>query len=193
LIAELQAFLTNGESSILLLSLGIIFLSYLLEDLAIVTAATLATQGVLSPTVGLIAIFIGIATGDLGLYALGRYGRKVRFLRYKALTNKHFKTVRDRLHQGAFLNLFIIRFVPGLRSVGFTISGFFSIPLPLFLCAVLSATALWTALIFLVIYYLGSQAWLQAAQYQWLIIPLAISVLFIINRILNKSLSKGLS
>ena len=193
MIAELQAFLTNGESSILLLSLGIIFLSYLLEDLAIVTAATLATQGVLSPTVGLIAIFIGIATGDLGLYALGRYGRKVRFLRYKALTNKHFKTVRDRLHQGAFLNLFIIRFVPGLRSVGFTISGFFSIPLPLFLCAVLSATALWTALIFLVIYYLGSQAWLQAAQYQWLIIPLAISVLFIINRILNKSLSKGLS
>ncbi len=193
MIAELQAFLTNGESSILLLSLGIIFLSYLLEDLAIVTAATLATQDVLSPTVGLIAIFIGIATGDLGLYALGRYGRKVRFLRYKALTNKHFKTVRDRLHQGAFLNLFIIRFVPGLRSVGFTISGFFSIPLPLFLCAVLSATALWTALIFLVIYYLGSQAWLQAAQYQWLIIPLAISVLFIINRILNKSLSKGLS
>ncbi|MGJ8647344.1 MAG: DedA family protein [Marinomonas colpomeniae] len=193
MIAELQAFLANGESSILLLSLGIIFLSYLLEDLAIVTAATLATQGVLSPTVGLIAIFIGIATGDLGLYALGRYGRKVRFLRYKALTNKHFKAVRDRLHQGAFLNLFIIRFVPGLRSVGFTMSGFFSIPLPLFLCAVLSATALWTALIFLVIYYLGSQAWLQAAQYQWLIIPIAIGVLFIINRVLNKSLSKGLS
>ncbi|MBD5769439.1 DedA family protein [Marinomonas colpomeniae] len=193
MIAELQAFLANGESSILLLSLGIIFLSYLLEDLAIVTAATLATQGVLSPTVGLIAIFIGIATGDLGLYALGRYGRKVRFLRYKALTNKHFKAVRDRLHQGAFLNLFIIRFVPGLRSVGFTMSGFFSIPLPLFLCAVLSATALWTALIFLVIYYLGSQVWLQAAQYQWLIIPIAIGVLFIINRVLNKSLSKGLS
>jgi hypothetical protein len=45
----------------------------------------------------------------------------------------------------------------------------------------------------LVIYYLGSQAWLQAAQYQWLIIPIAIGVLFIINRVLNKSLSKGLS
>ena len=193
MIAELQAFLTNGESSILLLSLGIILLSYLLEDLAIVTAATLATQGVLSPAVGLFAIFIGIATGDMGLYALGRYGRKVRFLRYKALTNRHFKVVRNRLHQGAFLNLFIIRFVPGLRSVGFTMSGFFSIPLPLFLCAVLSATALWTALIFLVIYYLGSQAWLQASQYQWLIIPIAIGVLFIINRVLNKSLSKGLS
>ena len=193
LIAELQAFLADKEASTMLLFLGIVLLSYLLEDLAIVTAGTLAAQGTLSPMVGLLAIFVGIATGDLGLYALGRYGRKVRYLRYKALTNRHFKMIRARLHKGAFLNLFIIRFVPGLRSVGFTMSGFFSIPLPLFLCAVLSATALWTVAIFLVIYYLGSQAWLQAAEYQWLIIPIAIGILFMVNRILNKSLSKGLS
>ena len=193
MIAELQALLADAESSTLILFVGIVLLSYLLEDLAIVTAGTLAAQNTMSPTIALAAIFVGIATGDLGLYGVGRYGRKVRYLRYKALTNRHFKMIRSRLHQGAFLNLFIIRFIPGLRSVGFTMSGFFSIPLPLFLCAVLSATALWTALIFLVIYYLGSQAWLQAAEYQWLIIPIAIGVLFMVNRILNKSFSKGLS
>ncbi|MCV2403679.1 DedA family protein [Marinomonas sp. C2222] len=193
MVAELQAFLVNQGSSTLLLFLGIILLSYLLEDLAIVTAGTLAAQGAVSPSIALFAIFLGIASGDLGLYVLGRYGRKVRFLRYKALTNPHFKALRERLHKGAFVNLFIIRFVPGLRSVGFTLSGFFAIPLWLFLCAVILATSIWTVVIFSIIYSLGSQAWLQASQYQWMLIPIGIGILFVVNRVINKSLFKGRS
>jgi membrane protein DedA with SNARE-associated domain len=191
LITELQNLLLLGELSSLLLFSGIILLSYLLEDLAIVTAGTLASQDSISPLMALLAIFIGIASGDLALYCLGRYGRKIRFLRYKALTNPYFKILRTRLHQNAFINIFVIRFVPGLRSIGFTLSGFFSIQLSLFLCAVVSATAIWTTLVFGIIYYLGSQAWLQTAHYQWLLIPFAIGVLFFVNRILNYSLFKG--
>ena len=191
LIAELNELLLNGESSSLLLFVGIILLSYLLEDVAIVTAATLATHGTLLPTVALLAIFIGISTGDLGLYFLGRYGRKVRFLRYRALTNRHFKLLRTRFHRNAFFNLFVIRFIPGLRSVGFTLSGFFSISISLFLSAVISASAIWTTLIFSIIYFLGSQAWVQTAHYQWLLAPIAIGVLFFVNRFLTQSLFKG--
>ncbi|MEP3350406.1 MAG: DedA family protein [Marinomonas sp.] len=193
MIAELQAFLAEGQSSNILLFFGIILLSYFLEDLAIVTAGTLAAQGSIMPTTALLAVFVGIATGDFLLYCLGRYGRKVRFLRYKALTNPSFKKLRARFHHNAFLNLFIIRFIPGLRSVGFTLSGFFSIPLFVFFCAVVSATAIWTAAIFYVIYYLGSQAWLQTTQYQWVLIPVAVAVFFIVNRLINKSFTKGLS
>ncbi|MBJ7536229.1 DedA family protein [Marinomonas transparens] len=192
MIAELQAWLAAGHHSLGLMFVGIILLSYLLEDLAIVTAATLAAQDLMMPSFALLAIFIGIATGDLGLYALGHYGRTVRGLRYKALTNKYFKIVRKRLHQGAFWNLFLIRFIPGLRTVGFTLSGFFSIPLTVFLVSVLCATALWTGLVFTIIFYLGSSAWLQASQYQWVMIPLAFGVLFIANRAVNKSFSRGL-
>jgi membrane protein DedA with SNARE-associated domain len=190
-LTELQASLLDGELSVMALVTGIILLSYLLEDLAIVTAATLAARESLSPSLALIAIFIGIASGDLGLYIVGRYGRRVRILRYRALKNRHFKMLRFRFQQHAFLNLFIIRFVPGLRGIGFTLGGFFNIRLGLFLCAVLSATAIWTSLIFASIYYLGTQAWMQASHYQWLLIPLAVAVLYMINRILNHSLSKG--
>ncbi|MGX9416725.1 DedA family protein [Vibrio sp. RC27] len=191
MIDELQAFLLSGETSNVLLFIGIILLSYLLEDLAIVTAGTLAAQGSMLPSVALFAIFIGIASGDLGLYCLGRVGRRVRVLRYKALTNRHFKVMRARFHRGAFFNLFVIRFIPGMRSVGFTLSGFFTIPLSIFLCAVISATAIWTTLVFFAIYYLGSQAWMQASHLQWLIVPFAIALLFFVNRFLNHSLSKG--
>lgn len=193
LAIDIQTFLTAGSHSLTLLFIGVILLSYLLEDVAIVTAATLALQNLMSPGLALLAIFVGIVSGDLGLYYLGQVAQCVRPLRYQALTNKHFRTVRRKLHHHTFLNLFIIRFVPGLRTVGFTLSGFFSIPLALFLCSVLTATALWTLIVFSTLYYLGSQVWQQSSPYQWIIIPIAVGLLMLTNRLLNKSFSKGLS
>ncbi|AEH32216.1 DedA family protein [Vibrio anguillarum] len=193
LAIDIQTFLTAESHSLTLLFIGVILLSYLLEDVAIVTAATLALQNLMPPGLALLAIFIGIVSGDLGLYYLGQVAQRVRPLRYQALTNKHFRTVRRKLHHHTFLNLFIIRFVPGLRTVGFTLSGFFSIPLALFLCSVLTATALWTLIVFSTLYYLGSQVWQQSSPYQWIIIPIAIGLLMLTNRLLNKSFSKGLS
>ncbi|MCW8356193.1 hypothetical protein N5P32_09900 [Marinomonas pontica] len=125
MIAELQAWLTSGNTSLTLLCVGIVLLSYLLEDLAIATAATVSVQGHLSPSLALLSIFIGIASGDVGLYLLGRYARNVRWLRYRALTHTSFNVVREKLTQRAFANLFLIRFIPGLRTIGFTLSGFF--------------------------------------------------------------------
>ncbi|ASW81998.1 DedA family protein [Vibrio anguillarum] len=193
LAIDIQTFLTAESHSLTLLFIGVILLSYLLEDVAIVTAATLALQNLMSPGLALLAIFVGIVSGDLGLYYLGQVAQRVRPLRYQALTNKHFRTVRRKLHHHTFLNLFIIRFVPGLRTVGFTLSGFFSIPLALFLCSVLTATALWTLIVFSTLYYLGSQVWQQSSHYQWSIIPIAVGLLMLTNRLLNKSFSKGLS
>jgi len=193
LAIDIQTFLTAESHSLTLLFIGVILLSYLLEDVAIVTAATLALQNLMPPGLALLAIFVGIVSGDLGLYYLGQVAQRVRPLRYQALTNKHFRTVRRKLHHHTFLNLFIIRFVPGLRTVGFTLSGFFSIPLALFLCSVLTATALWTLIVFSTLYYLGSQVWQQPSHYQWIIIPIAIGLLMLTNRLLNKSFSKGLS
>ncbi|OEE32603.1 DedA family protein [Vibrio ordalii] len=193
LAIDIQTFLTAESHSLTLLFIGVILLSYLLEDVAIVTAATLALQNLMPPGLALLAIFVGIVSGDLGLYYLGQVAQRVRPLRYQALTNKHFRTVRRKLHHHTFLNLFIIRFVPGLRTVGFTLSGFFSIPLALFLCSVLTATALWTLIVFSTLYYLGSQVCQQSSPYQWIIIPIAVGLLMLTNRLLNKSFSKGLS
>ncbi|MGF1695099.1 VTT domain-containing protein [Vibrio lamellibrachiae] len=191
LITSLQTHLLTGTGSTLWLFVGIILLSYLLEDLAIIAAAGIAMQQLLPPSLALLAIFLGIASGDIGLYYLGKGSRYFRGLRYKALTNRHFRVLRRKLHQRTFLNLFIIRFIPGMRTVGFTLSGYFSIPLPGFLIAVISASAIWTALIFSTIYSLGSTDWIQESNYQWVTIPIALLVLITANRFLNKTLSRG--
>lgn len=193
LVANIQEALFTSHSSELSIFVGIILLSYLLEDLAIVTAASLSAQEIVTPMIGLLAAFIGIASGDLGLYFLGRLSTRFRLLRYKTLTNAHLRYLRKKLQSNPMLNLFIIRFIPGLRTIGFTLSGVFHIRVLTFLTAVMSATAVWTALVFPSVYFLGSSSWIKASEHQWLLIPIMTLVLFATNRIAKKKISKELT
>lgn len=193
LVANIQEALFTSHSSELSIFVGIILLSYLLEDLAIVTAASLSAQEIVTPMIGLLAAFIGIASGDLGLYFLGRLSTRFRLLRYKTLTNDHLRYLRKKLQSNPMLNLFIIRFIPGLRTIGFTLSGVFHIRVLTFLTAVMSATAVWTALVFPSVYFLGSSSWIKASEHQWLLIPIMTLVLFATNRIAKKKISKELT
>ncbi|MDB1125842.1 VTT domain-containing protein [Vibrio algarum] len=166
---------------------SIILLSYLLEDLAIITAALLAADQAISPSLALMAIFIGIATGDIGLYGAGMLAAKWRGLRYRLLKNRGMRIVRARLKHQPLLNIALIRFIPGLRTIGFTLSGLFGIRFFHFMGAVLLATAAWTALIFFCIYQLGSISWLSDSEWKWVIAPCALAGLWSINRTSRKN------
>jgi len=179
MLFEHGEFLSTGAVG---LFVGIIVLSYLLEDLAIVSAALAASDGLIVMPLALLAIFIGIASGDLALYFLGKLAHRSRCLRYRLLRHKSMKIVRKKLAAHARGNIFVIRFVPGLRSVGYTLCGFFHINVWHFLVSVLLATALWTGLVFTIIYQLGSVAWLQNSAMKWLLAPLALLVLWALNR-----------
>ena len=193
IINAIQNILLTKSTSLVSIFIGIILLSYLLEDLAIITAASLSAQDIITPTMGLLAAFIGIASGDLGLYFLGRLSIRFRLLRYKALTNTHLRYLRKKLQSNPILNLFIIRFIPGLRTIGFTLSGVFHIRVITFFTAVMSATAVWTALVFPSVYFLGNSSWIKASEHQWLLIPIMTLVLFATNRIAKKKISKELT
>lgn len=188
---SLEAWLLNGQASISLLFVGVILLSYLLEDLAIVTAATLAVDGVMPLPMALLSIFVGISSGDLGLYLLGQAAHKFRPLRYRIFQYKRARAVKRKLAHKAFYSLFIIRFIPGLRTVGFTLSGFVGVPIGQFLLAVLSATSLWTALIFGSFYQLGNIQWLQDSQAIWLMVPLGVLFLWGLNKVMTKTILRG--
>lgn len=170
------------------LFISIILLSYLLEDLAIVTAALLAADNALSPSLSLLAIFIGIASGDIGLYGLGMLAARWRGLRYRLLTNKGMRIIRNRLKSHTMLNIAIIRFVPGLRTIGFTLSGLYRINFIQFITSVMLATALWTAIVFFFIYQLGSIEWLEDNHWKWIIAPCALLALWKINRSSSKKI-----
>ncbi|MEZ8149151.1 DedA family protein [Enterovibrio norvegicus] len=173
----------------LTLIFAVILLSYLLEDLAIISAAVAASQDVMSLPLALLAIFIGIATGDLGLYGLGLWARKWRALRGFLLTKQSVRFLRRKLRTHAFGNIFLIRFIPGLRFVGFCLSGFFRVGLRPFLMAVIAATAIWTALVFTAVYQLGEIDWINR-NVSWGLIPLALIALFVVNRVAGRKLKE---
>ncbi|WP_394208875.1 DedA family protein [Enterovibrio calviensis] len=177
------------QYSPLTLFFAVIFLSYLLEDLAIITASVAASQGVMSVPMALLAIFIGIATGDAGLYALGYWARKWRRLRGFLLTKPSVRVIRKKLRAHAIGNLFLIRFVPGLRFVGFCLSGFFRVGLRDFLMAVVFATTLWTAAVFTLVYQLGEIEWINS-NVSWALIPVVLILLIVINRFAGNKLKE---
>lgn len=193
MIHAIQNIFFIQSASLISIFIGIILLSYLLEDLAIITAASLSAQDIITPTIGLLAAFIGIASGDLGLYFLGRLSTRFRLLRYKTLTNTHLRYLRKKLQSNPMLNLFIIRFIPGLRTVGFTLSGVFHIRISTFFISVMSATAVWTAIVFPSVFFLGSSSWVKTSEHQWLLIPIMTLVLFATNRLARKKISKELT
>ncbi|MFV0574623.1 MAG: DedA family protein [Vibrio sp.] len=189
----MDPYLTLLQENMWLAFIGIVLLSYLLEDLAIITAALLSAQQTLSSELALIAIFIGIASGDALLYGLGIWARRWRGLRYRLLTISLFKEARRRLKSHTIINIFIIRFIPGLRSISFTLSGYFQVPFVPFLIAVLLATAAWTAFVFSVIYTIGTAEWLQQQTWKWLLAPVALLVLWLFNRLSKNSLKKSVN
>ncbi len=182
-----------SQQTLFSLMVGVVLVSYLLEDLAIIGAAGLAAQGAMPTSMALLAIFIGIVSGDLGLYYLGKWAHRSRWLRYRLLSHKSMRWVRHKLHNHPIFNLFIIRFIPGLRTLGYSLSGFFQLPLAGFLFAVVFATTLWTMLIFGCTFWLGQQAWLQASTHQWLLIPILFIVLITGNRLIKSRFSRGVS
>ncbi|AIW15519.1 membrane protein [Vibrio tubiashii ATCC 19109] len=188
LAVTIEAWLFQDNVSVTMLFIGIVLLSYLLEDLAIVTAATLAVEHLMPTSVALMAIFVGISTGDLGLYLMGKAAQKVRFLRYRLFRYQRARSMQRKLHQQAFMTLFIVRFIPGLRTIGFTLSGFLDVPKIKFFIAVLTATGLWTALVFGSFFQLGNAQWLQDSQVSWLLIPLGLCLMLLLNKLITKTL-----
>jgi membrane protein DedA with SNARE-associated domain len=121
-----------GTLSPLTAFLVIVGATWLAEDPALVLSATAWVHGSLSFDFVLVANLVGIASGDLLLYALGRrYGEHLprlpwigRFFSPDAVQKG------ERFFRRQGLNLVMLaRFVPGLRLPTYTAAGIFKAPL----------------------------------------------------------------
>lgn len=141
-LMALQAVLA-GMAEPWVIALVLALTTLLLEDLAIAAGVALATQGVISWELSLLAVGGGIAIGDIGLYFMGRAGHRVPALRKRALSARS-EWAREKLLRNLPSAVLLARVVPGLRLVTYTASGFLRIPLARFAAWVLLAVTLWT-------------------------------------------------
>lgn len=161
---------------------AIILSSYILEDLAIIAAALLATEQLISIPMAASAIMIGIISGDIGLYILGYIANKHQGIKKRLLRKNRHQRYSTIINTNLLKNILFIRFIPGLRFVYYTSCGLLNINLTRFVLGVTFATSLWVAVVFSFIYLLGSNAWFENNHLKWALIPVAMLLLYLFNR-----------
>ncbi len=125
------------------IALALALTTLLLEDLAIAAGVALATQGLISWPLSLLAVGGGIAIGDLWLYAMGLAARRVPLLRRRFIGTKS-EAARELIQRRLASAVLLARVVPGLRLATYTACGFLRVPLAPFAGWVAIAVTLWT-------------------------------------------------
>lgn len=145
-LAWFQAAL-QGMATPAAIALALALTTLLLEDLAIAAGVALATQGLISWELSLLAVGGGIALGDLGLYAAGRGARRFAWLR-RRFSGRRSAWAHEQLRSRLPSAVLVARVVPGLRLATYTACGFLGLSVGRFTAWVLLAVALWTAGLF---------------------------------------------
>ena len=175
-----------------LLALLIIISTYLLEDAAIVSAALLSTDGMISPFLAFYALFIGIFSGDLGLYAIGFLMKKSTAFKNWIGQNK-IDVARNWLNRRMIITVFLVRPVPGLRFPVYTACGFLGLPFNRFFYMVLIASIAWTGTIFSGVFFLGKSFWPNLSSWKWLLLLIFIGLLIYGGRVINSRLTRKIT
>lgn len=133
----------SGMATPAVIAIVLALTTLLLEDLAIAAGVALATQGVISWELSITAVGLGIALGDLGLYAMGLGARRVTWLQRRYVGDKS-AWARRQIERRLGTAVLLARVIPGLRLVTYTTSGFVRVPLLPFTAWVALAVSLWT-------------------------------------------------
>ena len=147
---------------------GILILlgTFVLEDAATILAAMDVQVGQVTITVAMVALYIGIVLGDLGLYGLGRLAAATPWARRWAPPER-FGRSRDWLQDNVFKVVFISRFLPGARLPTYTACGYFGASFHRFTLAAIGATAIWTTLLFGISLRLGRYMADHLGAWRW--------------------------
>ena len=135
----------------LVLAVSIFAGTFVYEDGATLLAATLYASGRLNPVLALVAAFVGIWMGDIGLYAMGSNFRKytVRWRRLQRfLKPESFEKAQAWFAKHGAWALVMSRTIPGSRLPLYLAAGALHLPLRRFVQITGICAALWVSMIF---------------------------------------------
>ena len=167
---------------ILLIILG----TYLLEDAAIISTALLSVDGVISPEVAFLTLFIGVFTGDLGLYKLGMMLGRWQWLARRINSNS-IKQAGQWLEKQMTLTILLVRLLPGLRLPTYLACGYFTLPFSWFFLLAGFASFFWTGVVFFGFYWFGKMFWSDLSSWKWLLVPIIIGLVFAVKTVIARA------
>ncbi|MCX2560324.1 VTT domain-containing protein [Acetobacter farinalis] len=160
----------------------VIIATFILEDAATVLTAIQVKLHTLSPSTALIALYVGIVAGDVGLYGLGYLAAHWPPAR-KWINTPERDVQRRWLTEKLFRVVFISRFVPGTRLPLYTACGFFNAGLRTFTLATILATMIWTSALFALSLRVGGFLLAHLGTWRWVGIFGFVLVIIIMGRV----------
>ncbi len=150
----------------MLQGLAIVAGTFILEDGATVASAMAVQDGHVAAPVALMALYVGIVLGDMGLYGLGRLASALPWARRLIPAPRQFAG-REWLNKHVFKVVFVARFLPGVRLPTYTTCGFLHASFARFVLAATGATLIWTSLLFGVSVRVGAVLMAHLGAWRW--------------------------
>ena len=174
-----------------LVALILVFATYVSEDLACIGGGLIAATGILSLPTASAACAVGIWTGDVVIYLLGKYATRGA-LKWKWLAKRMHP---DRMARGArFFEkygagwIFLTRFIPGSRVVSYLAAGATEWNFKKFATVLAIAAVIWTPLLCGITMLAGNamRTWLRNyEQYSlWILLGVAVGIWLLLKLIL---------
>ena len=174
---NVTSFLEYFMANPMLLALGLIIATFILEDAATTTGAFLASQAVLPPWLAFGAVICGIIIGDTVIYTLGYSARK--HPRVKAwLQRKNLLPDIEVIDRHMAIAVVTARFLPGFRFPTYIMAGFLRMSLFLYLGIIVVAIGIWTSLLFYLVYQLGEAVMHIPAYYLFALYIVVIAAIY---------------
>ena len=163
-------------------ALAIIGGTFILEDAATVMAGMQAQSGAISVPLAVVALYIGIIVGDIGLYGMGRLAAMFPWA-LRLVPPQATRATREWLAGRVFHVVFISRFLPGARLPTYTACGFLGADFARFTLATSCATLIWTSALFALSMRVGQVLMDHLGAWRWLGIAGFIIVIIVIGRL----------
>jgi len=174
---------------------GALFLStFVLEDVAAIGAGLLLATGVLAWPLAFGACFLGIWTGDAGLYGLARLIGRTWFERtsLRRFSGRVEQSERWFAARGDSILVFS-RVLPGARLPTYLAAGFLRLPLNRFLLITGVASLVWTVFVLVATQFLGTRllVWLGPLGKTGLVLVLGVTLALLALQFIKKLASPG--
>ncbi len=145
---------------------SLFFLTFVQEDAAIVAASFATVEYGLPLSLAFISVYLGIITGDLFIYGLGRVAQNSSWLRSKVIGPK-VDQVKGWLENNFVWAVAVCRITPTLLFPTYIAIGWFKMPIKRFILVTVITSAIYTPIVFALVTILGDVVLNKLGLWAW--------------------------